>query len=88
MVGVSVEREGRAKCVILALERAPQEGITFQVEKWLEALCFRERLRQEEDDGFIVRGVQLRTIRVLVLDRYRGQLIELPSLTVFTSISC
>jgi hypothetical protein len=88
MVGVSVEREGRAKCVIFALERVPQESITFKVERRLEALCFRKSLRQEEDDGVIVRGVQLRAIRVLVLDRYRGQLIELSSLPVFTSVGC
>jgi hypothetical protein len=88
MVRVSIEREGRAKCIIFALESAPQESVTFEVERWLEALCLRERLRQEEDDGVIVRGVQLRAIWVLILDWYRGQLIALASLTVFTSIGC
>jgi hypothetical protein len=41
MVRVSIEREGRAKCIIFALESAPQKSVTFEVEGWLEALCLR-----------------------------------------------
>ena len=51
VVRVGVQGKLGAESVVAALVRCPEERVSFEIERGLEALRFIERFGKEEDDG-------------------------------------